>query len=62
MEKYVYCEPMGGWNDVMVNIKIALMFCKRHRRRLLVNGEKNREIWVNGELSRFGKPNRSGRN
>ena len=40
MEKYVYCEPMGGWNDVMVNIKIALMFCKRHRRRLLVNGEK----------------------
>jgi hypothetical protein len=38
---YVYLEPRGGWNDILCNIILAKQYCAKHKRTLLVNGEKS---------------------
>lgn len=34
---YVYLEPKGGFNDILVNINLAIIFCKQNNRTLLLN-------------------------
>jgi len=38
---YVYLEPQGGLNDVMVLITIVLDYCNKYNRILLINGLKS---------------------
>jgi hypothetical protein len=35
---YVYLEPQGGFNDVMVLVNIVLDYCNKYNRILLING------------------------
>jgi hypothetical protein len=38
---YVYLEPQGGFNDIMVLINIVLDYCNKYNRILLINGLKS---------------------
>jgi len=40
IQKYLYLEPRGGFNDILTNISNCLDYCRKHQRILLVNGEK----------------------
>jgi hypothetical protein len=35
---YVYLEPQGGFNDIMVTIHYAINYCIKYNRILLING------------------------
>ena len=41
MYMYVYFEPCGGINDILVNINKILLYCNIHNRILLVNAYKS---------------------
>jgi hypothetical protein len=37
---YVYFEPQGGFNDILVGMRECLGYCQQNNRILLVNGMK----------------------
>jgi len=39
--KYVYFEPLNGFNDILCSIAKVFYWCKTHNRTLIVNGKKS---------------------
>lgn len=37
---YLYLEPLGGFNDMLVGIKLGIEYCIKTNRILLINGIK----------------------